>query len=196
MDNSLDLLGWHLVLHHDSYDGYFRTITKAKKSNERGLFSALGNIDDRYKINGRFYFRIVYPQINGYIQFSQKINPMQATMNDDVNCSIEHQPYSRTFQCLVQSNLDFTFLEGEKDDVNFWCYAIGMLKSTNDEFAGLIPGPQWIVDGTKIHVVDLYIKISDEMLIRQLYSQCSKHQKCICLDASILKFAQYILFIS
>ena len=194
MDNSLD--GWKLILHHDSYKGYFGTISKAKNSNEIGLISSLGNIDDSYKINDRFYFRIVYPQLNEYIQFSQRINPIQATMNDDVNCSIEYQPYSRNFQCLVQSNSDFTFLEGEKDDKKNWYYAIGMLKSTTDGNAGLIPGPEFIINGIKIHVVDLYIKISDEILCRQLFLRCSKYQKCFCLDAFILKCAQYIIFTS
>ena len=68
---------WYLIFHHNTAKGvYFRDENHAMFSHEKDLFSVLKRIDDRYKIDEYFEFKLTYPEEEGYIQWQQQENPL------------------------------------------------------------------------------------------------------------------------
>ena len=139
---------WKLVFYHNSAKGgYFSSHSEAAKSNTDYKYSIIGEIDEKYKINGTFEFLLEYPTLTGYNRWKQSISPI---LNQEVlgQAAIGYSPVSLTWSdsCwggMVKSNdAQYTLLDGaSKCGPEYWWYCIGAL---NDYLRPNFPGPSGI----------------------------------------------------
>ena len=172
-----ELSEWILIFHHNSKSGYFKNLNEALYSKKQDRFSVLGNIDDRYLISGYFEFRIVYPEIEDYLEFKQNKNPLKLHHTDEFECQKIHFEWEdpQDFECLTLHNGTKTLLEGQKSLIT-WFYAIGQFFQEGNHILKIL-GPQWKYNGIELTEVNLFIKVIDKTLIPHLFSFCTLIQK-------------------
>ena len=162
---------WALIFHHDARFGFFGNKERALFSTNNNIFSVLSRVDETFKIDGKFEFALVYPELEGYSQWTQTINPLQSKPNESNGYENIHFSWSnyQPFDGLGLSSLpDTNLLDGSRDDWTRF-YAVGLyvpIVKKND----IIPGPFW---DDNLHVVDLYLKIKGRNDLHKLYYICS-----------------------
>jgi len=161
---------WLKVFMHDSSSGqYFLSYSEALNSNGLYKFSILGEIDDKYKNNGKFEFLLEYPQFNKYNRWKQTYNPKD---NPEVsgNKATGYEPvsiyYSGQFWGgLVKSSDSRTAFDGSAGHEN-WFYALGSYSSWGSP--NQFPGPA--LDDTTYYAASkivLYVKTNDTLVMSQ-----------------------------
>ena len=161
---------WQLIFHHNSATGqWFKDEREAKLCNKKEKFSVLARIDDRYKIAGYFEFLLLYPEIDDYLQWKQELNPIHAHPSDDIGFALIHKNWenSKDFEGFTLSDSNYTYIEGQASQEQ-WFYSIGQYHQYED-LVNRIPGPQWTYNKVEFHEINVYMKVVDSSLIRNLY---------------------------
>ena len=71
---------WLLVFYHNSSQGdYFTSIEQLSYVHTPHLFSILGNINEKYRIDGYYEFLYEVPGAEGYNEWKQKVHPFDTT---------------------------------------------------------------------------------------------------------------------
>lgn len=167
---------WFLIFHHDATHGMFHSKEQAKYSLDPNKFSLLKRIDDSFKIDGSFEFLLMYPNLTGQNHWRQTVNPIHAEPNQEngyqeVNVSWK----SNNWHGLAVSNLRQTYLDGSPFNGSTWFYSIGTTKYLNHV---TIPGPEWSAGGKDFYEVNLWIRITNYIILRKLYELCTHHSTC------------------
>ena len=134
---------WALIFHHESKYGYFLNERQALLSYDIRKFSVLSKVDDSFKIDGYFEYLLIYPDIDGYSQWKQSVNPIDAKPeqpNGYQNISFSWSD-GNSFNGLSRSSEKTTLLDGSPFQ-NTWFYAIGCYGHEGGTYMG-IPGPNW-----------------------------------------------------
>ena len=165
---------WLKVFMHDSSSGqYFLSYSEALNSNGLYKFSIMGEIDGKYKNNGKFEFLLEYPQFNKYNRWKQTYNPkdnpevegMSAVGYEDVNITYR----GRTWGGLVKSSDFRTAFDGSAGDGN-WFYAVGSYAQWGN--AREFPGPA-VNDNTYYGVkkVLLWVRIDNTLYMSTIVAK-------------------------
>ena len=112
-----------------------------------------------FRIHGKFYFKLEYPNIEKTNIWSQTLFPTLAESNSDVGyenlgCDITNNKWGG----LAKSNASQTFIDGSPNH-STWYYAIGQLKQFANEYK--LPDPRYengIEDYHYLTDVRLWIK--------------------------------------
>ena len=169
---------WALIFHHDARKGFFANKKQALFSKNDDLFSVLNKVDDTFKIDDKFEFVLEYPEIEGYSQWTQTINPLNSKANETNGYQKIHFSWNQ-FESFDGLGLSFTpqsnLLDGSRFMITRF-YAIGLyyqIGNTSVIPEDAIPGPFWRNEDVILHVVNLYIKIKDKSYLHKLYFICS-----------------------
>ena len=117
---------WFLVFHHNISGSFFKK-DEVLNCNKKHKFSVLGKINELYKTPDGFEFLLTYPQIEGYIHWTQQENPLSRKTRSDFNIINDTFKSHNQFEGLSYLNSSYTFLEGQVSYVD-WFYAIGQYK--------------------------------------------------------------------
>ena len=162
---------WALIFHHNSKYGYFNEKEVYLSTNPH-KFSVLSRLDDSFKIDQKFEFLLLYPEIPGHAHWVQDINPLKAQPNEEngyLSISFTWNDSStQEFHGLSLSNSTHTFLDGSPF-LPTWYYSIGSYHQSSEN-KDAIPGPSWKYNGTIQYIVNLYIKIQNWRQMIKLYS--------------------------
>ena len=133
------------------------------KNNEPNKFSILGELDNSFKINGKFEFLLEYPKLEGFNMWSQLKNPVKAEPNvengyKEIKCSWKE----KSFHGLAKSSsTGHTFIDGSVFDADSEMnhfYSIGLYVNWKNS----IPGPFSTGDLNKTSEVLLWVRISSK----------------------------------
>ena len=151
-------------------NNYFKSYNELLFSNDKNKYSVFGYFDSDFRIrreenaNLSYVFLLEYPDIESYIYFEQKENPLTAEHNTDVGLTIINSTMpsgDRAFSGFTKygGSYNSTYLDGFNNDnyPDFWFYAIGQRYSWTN---GLIPA-HTENKTPKIYEVNLWAEIHD-----------------------------------
>ena len=135
--------------------------------NKTNMFSILGYVNDRLKINGRYNFLFHYPDDlpEDFFYFKQSSHPLYSTSSSDFsqdfvlnNCEL-NDTNGREFTGLAKSSSLNSYLDGNINPYHTW-YACGFTQSYVKP--GRIPGPPCNpLNDHLSQTSDLWLKIDD-----------------------------------
>ena len=140
---------WSIIFFHNSSTGSYFSKTDPLRNplscSTIDLYSYIGDLNDRYRVSGKFEFILEYLELKGYNRWTQTLNPLKAYegMSDE---EIGYSPVGtlswpyRSFSAMHQpkvatKNTCFMCISNE---VN-WHYAIGAYDFYSEE--STFPGP-------------------------------------------------------
>ena len=161
-----------LLLHHFKIENsFFKDNEEAKFGNKENKYSILGYLNDDFKIGGKFFFFLEYPNENCTFYFTQEKNPIESKPNDEINyqdikttCSMS---ITVPFSGLIKSEESATFLSIPPYSDVTWHYSIGQKQSWYSDMcltAFLSAHTPCITD------VNFYVVIKDISLLKQIHS--------------------------
>ena len=178
---------WFLIFHHNvTKGGYFLKKEEAQYSRNPNRFSLLAKINDLFKINDNFEFLLLYPNLEGYLHWTQKTNPMETKSTTPDTYKIVKNSWSSSsehFEGLGVSS-GATLLKGTPNSEN-WFYAVGQYRE-EASYPGKIPGPLWKFQDNYFYEVNLYIKIVDLKLVQYLYPNLTPRTQMLFLKQHIM----------
>ena len=169
--------GYRKVFSHNSNEKFFANNAEALWKNaddeSEPLFSRLKDIKQYKDVEGKFRFKLVYPEVPGFIEWTQTSNPITEEDITDfklIDNKAVRQYLSSTKGGLGpgtkgQSLMDDTPKDSD-DAFGLWRTAIGAQKSWPDSESRTFPGPAIReVDGgstedvkdVPVHAVELYV---------------------------------------
>ena len=150
---------WLLIFHHNIDKGHFSPDkSDCYESNIPGKYSAIGLINELFKINEYYEFLLEYPE-NGSIVWKQKISPMNFTEtsieNDDIGLDILYNRHNFAyFKGIMKSSSSSCFDCDNYKLSNFW-YSIGLINTGHSK----IPGPKIGSKNIEVNEVSLWIRV-------------------------------------
>ena len=192
---------WFLIFHHNVKDReLFTNKNEALFCRKKNKFSLLSKLNDNMKKNGDYYeFMITYPEIDDYIHFKQKTNPIYTETIESETVQILHESKCTDHQDFLGLGLSkngLTYLDGNGKQSN-WFYAIGQFAFENKTFTSSIPGPNWYCNNNKnllLHEVNLYVKVIDWNILQYLYAYKTCRIKNF-YSFTILKLLIFIIYL-
>ena len=162
-----------LLFHHKLEEfNFFKDYNDFLFSNSKNKFSIFGYFDDCFKIGDRFYFLFEYPEQNCHLFFSQKVNPLKAEHNSEVNVE-EHDatcPNPYPFTGLTKyKEFKHCYLDGSAQDKSpdFWLYSVDQRTNwTGDSYQ--LPGFTSSYE-PKLMEVNLWVEIKDLTMLNRLF---------------------------
>ena len=162
----------YLLLFYHSINGsiYFVSEKEFLHSNEVKKYSLFGYLDDNFRTNeGVFEFILEYPELKKFGHWTQKINPLLAEPNSDVDVSIKSDSTweledDMPFIGLHQSNQpNNTFLEGCNSHGTYgndeYFFSVGVKKQS---WRNSIPAYSSKVTAYEVY---LWIKITNPLIL-------------------------------
>ena len=127
----MDYLSWCLAFEYviESSDDYFNSTDELLSSNEKHKYSILGFIQSHkslFQYQGRYEFKLEYPELNGYNHWSQTVFPTEAQADEENGYEdIECQFTKNGWHGLSLSTDERSYIDGSPFDPNSWFYPIG-----------------------------------------------------------------------
>ena len=161
---------------------YFKDYNEFLDTNTPDKYSILGILDDSFKSRkDSFEFILEYPETSKYGHWLQKINPLNASENEDIGFDeiqiTWEKESSFSFIGLHQSSRpEKCFIEGTKgtnnDGAVLYFFAIGMKESWN---LNKLPGYDSDRDNSQLHEVCLWVQVPNSKIMKlmSIYNTCN-----------------------
>ena len=147
------------VFYHNSEYGFFTNEKDALKKNAgdetQPLYSILSDLEDFRNSDGKFHFKLVYPEIpatNEWIQSSNPATDTTITGFEAISLDVDLNSYDEAWEGLGYS--DHKTLIDDAPDGDRWWTAIGAYHDYPKE-SGTLPG----LKSNTISIVELYVYI-------------------------------------
>ena len=155
---------WLKIFYHDCRNNnFFNNYSEAIYSLNSKKFSILKNITDKYKINNFFEFLLEYPEVSGYNQWKQSLNPIDNIENSNPT-ALGYIPISISWNAwnwgglVLSSSSSWTLLDGSVG-VSNWYYSVGSYFNTH--YKPYFPGPAFTnSDDYRVSEVYLWVKLN------------------------------------
>jgi hypothetical protein len=158
---------WILVFLHNITGGFFESREEAAYNpNSQHKYSILSKISDRDKFNGKFEFKLIYPELNEFNHWRQSNNPIveeddltkaKATGYEPIKITwsgsnwggLLRTKYHYSSECLP------TLIDGSIG-VKEWWFSIGRVKNCTggEGSTTTFPGP----NGNRVKHVELWMR--------------------------------------
>ena len=142
-----DYCSWVLVFEHilDSSADYFTSVDEILSCSSKHKYSVLGKIESHhsfFRYRGKYEFKLEYPELNGYNQWSQTIFPTKAqpdTENgyENIDCKFVKNSWHGL---SLTMNTDKAYLDGSPYHKDTWFFPIGQ-KGRYFEGLDCLPNP-------------------------------------------------------
>ena len=147
------------VFYHNSKYGFFTDKRDALKKNAgdetQPLYSILSDLEDFLNSDGKFHFKLVYPEIpatNEWIQSSNPATDTTITGFEAISLDVDLNSYDEAWEGLGYSDHK-TLIDDAPDGIRWWT-AIGAYHDYPKE-SGTLPG----LKSNTISIVELYVYI-------------------------------------
>ena len=147
------------VFYHNSKYGFFANKKDALKKNAddetQPLYSILGDLEDFRNSDGKFHFKLVYPEVpatNEWIQSSNPATDTTITGFEAISLDVDINSYDEAWAGLGYSD-DKTLIDDAPDGIRWWT-AIGSYQEYPKE-PGTFPG----LKKNAVSIVELYVYV-------------------------------------
>ena len=156
---------WVMIFHHKYPSGGLFSDEECLKSLHKHKFNVIGSINDRFKINSKYYFLIEYPSRGDYLQWEQS---KEITHDESVDATVYNESFISFYGLGSSYDTAKTCYDGTPGDhkTDQWWYSIGTKNGYNSTVA--IPGPCSVRECIPLNEVNLWIKFDDIFVLKNL----------------------------